>query len=199
MDEQNYRQDFVEKQSVGSFIWDLVKVLIISLIIIVPIRYFIAQPFIVSSISMQPNLYEGQYLIVDELSYHLREPVRGEIVVFKYPKDTSQYFIKRLIGLPGETVEIKDNHFIVYNKEAPQGLTLEESYLPAGTLTVPGTNGAKITLGQDEFYMIGDNRANSLDSRFWGPVPRNDLVGRALFRVFPFQLATKFQQVKYIH
>lgn len=197
MEEQKIHQDFTETQSVGSFVWDLVKVLIIALVIIVPIRYYVAQPFIVSSISMQPTLYEGQYLIVDELSYHLRVPVRGEIIVFKYPKDTSQYFIKRLIGLPGEKIEIRDNHFVVYNAENPNGLVLNEDYLPAGTVTIPGTSGDSITLGSNEFYAIGDNRANSLDSRFWGPVPRNDLVGRALFRVFPFQIAKKFQGVDY--
>lgn len=193
MDQQ---QKISGSSGIGSFIWDLIKVFVIALVIIIPIRSYVGQPFIVSSVSMQPTLYQGQYLIVDELSYHLHQPERGDIVVFKYPKDTSQYFIKRLIGLPGEKVQIKDNHVIIYNSEHPNGLTLDESYLPGGTIT-NAAGDSTITLGQGEYYVLGDNRSNSLDSRYWGIVPQSDMVGRAWVRIFPFQVATKFPHIQY--
>ncbi len=189
--------DKKSSESIGSFIWDLIKVFVISLLIIIPIRYYIGQPFIVSSISMNPTLYQGQYLIVDQLSYRLHQPQRGDIIVFKYPKDTTQYFIKRLIGLPGERVEIKDNHVYIYNSEHPNGFVLNEPYLPPGTITSADGGQASITLGKDEFYALGDNRPSSLDSRFWGPVPRNDMVGRAWVRIYPFNVATKFPHYDY--
>jgi len=178
------------------FVWDLLKVFLISLAIILPVRYFIAQPFIVSGSSMEPTFYTGQYLIINEISYHLGNPQRGDVIVFKYPKDTSQYFIKRVIGLPGETVKIENNQVIITNKDHPEGFALKESYLPSGDTTFPYGNNT-VTLSGDEYFVLGDNRLASSDSRFWGPVPSNDIVGKVFVRAFPFQEFKKFESVIY--
>ncbi len=180
----------------GAFIVDLIKVFLISLVIILPVRYYVAQPFIVSGSSMEPNFYSGEYLIINELAYHLHDPERGDIIVFKYPKDNSQYFIKRVVALPGETVRIEENKVIITNKENPRGFILKEEYLHPEDTTFPvGEN--QTTLGDDEYYVLGDNRLASSDSRFWGPVPRYDVIGKVFVRAFPFQDFKKFNNVEY--
>jgi len=191
----NQQQDPSAVKSLGLFIWDLVKILVISFVIIIPIRYYVAQPFIVQGSSMEPNFHTGEYLVIDELTYRNSQPQRGDIIVFKYPRDTSQFFIKRIIGLPGETVQIKDSKVTIFNKANPQGFTLDETYLPPNTPTLGSDS--KFTLGSDEFYVLGDNRPASSDSRFWGPVPRNDIIGRVLFRAYPFQNFTEFKHIQY--
>src|SRR3989338_5626554 len=119
------------------FIWDFLKIVIIDLAIIVPIRYFIFQPFVVSGSSMEPNFQNGQYLIIDELTYHFREPQRGQVVVLRYPKDRKQYFIKRMIGLLEERFEIENGKVTFFNEQSSQEVTLNEPYLPNNGLTYP--------------------------------------------------------------
>lgn len=197
-----YAPEDPEKQTTGvsefgKFIWDLIKVFIISMIIILPVRYFVAQPFIVSGASMEPNFYNGEYLVINEIGYTLGQPQRGDIIVFKYPKDTSQYFIKRIIGLPGDRVNLEDSKVIIYNQEHPKGWVLTEKYLPSTDLTFNNGQFNNVTLGTDEFFVLGDNRMASSDSRFWGPVPRKDIVGKVFIRAFPFQSFKKFSSVQY--
>lgn len=171
-------------RGVVSFVWEVVKIIVISLAIIIPVRYFLIKPFYVKGASMEPNFYDHQYLIIDEMTYRIHQPERGDIVVFRYPNDPRQYFIKRVIGLPGETIKIVNGQIIVINTEHPSGEVLEESYL-SPTLT---TNGIiDVTLAQDEYYLLGDNRAASLDSRFFGPVNRSYIVGRTLWRGWPIE------------
>ncbi|MEJ0021544.1 MAG: signal peptidase I [Candidatus Doudnabacteria bacterium] len=171
-------------------VWDFLKIIILAIIIIVPIRYFIFQPFIVSGSSMEPNFSNGQYLIIDELTYHFSSPQRGQVIVLHYPKDPKQFFIKRIIGLPGEKVEIDNGKVTIFNAQHPNGVTSDEPYLPnqqlsyAHDMTIVG--GKKIlTLGSDEYFMMGDNRLASDDSRDWGPLKRSLMVGRVLIRVLP--------------
>ena len=177
-------------RSVGAFVWDLVKILVIALVIIVPFRMFVAEPFVVSGSSMLPNFQNGNYLIVDRLSYLSGNPQRGDVIVLLYPKDTTQFFIKRIIGLPGDTIELPAasspnyGHVIIYNQEHPQGWVLPESYLPAGTLTVGSPQ--KVVLNSGEFFVLGDNRTASSDSRVWEFCPGPDIVGKVWVRVFPF-------------
>jgi signal peptidase I len=182
-------------KAVGAFVWDLLKILIIALVIIVPFRMFVAEPFVVSGSSMLPNFHNGDYLIVDRLTYHFSEPQRGDVIVLKYPKDTSQFFIKRIIGLPGETVELKQGHVTIVNKEHPEGFTLNEPYLPSQTETLGSVS--PITLGSEEYYVFGDNRTASSDSRVWGVLPYSDIVGRVFVRVFPLGSAAVFHPVTY--
>lgn len=167
----------------GGGILELLRFAVVAILIILPIRFFVAQPFIVSGASMEPTFDDGEYLIVDELSYYLRSPERGEVVIFRYPRDPSKFFIKRVIGLPEETIVITSNEVTIKNNEDPDGFLLPEDYL-----TSPNRNGSfERTLGENEYFVMGDNRAESSDSRYWGAVPENLLVGRAFLRLFPFQ------------
>lgn len=164
------------------FAGELLHVVVISLAIIVPVRYFLIQPFYVKGASMEPNFYDHEYLIIDEISYRLHQPERGEIVVFRYPNDPRQYFIKRIIGLPGERVRVSGGQVWLYNVRYPEGTVLNETeYL--GTLYTGGDR--DIQLGPDEYFLMGDNRGASLDSRSFGAVPRSFIVGRVWFRGWP--------------
>lgn len=170
------------------YIWEVIKIVVLACLIVAPIRLFIFQPFFVKGQSMEPNFENGDYLFVDELSYRFNDPQRGDVVVFKYPNDVSQRYIKRIIGLPGETVEIKEGKVDIFNKNGEKILK-EEDYIPQGVLTL---GDVKITLKENEFFVLGDNRAASSDSRRWGPVPREDMIGRVFFRVWPFATLTNF-------
>lgn len=177
-----------ESSSVLGFLWDLFKIFVIALIITAPFRLFVAQPFVVSGSSMVPNFHDRDYLIVDRWTYRSSEPQRGEVIVFKYPKDTSVYYIKRVIGLPGETVKLLQGHVVIINKEHPEGLVLNESYLPSQIETsgvVGGENG--LTLGSGEYFVLGDNRLASSDSRVWGVLPKDDIIGRVFLRILPLK------------
>ncbi len=146
------------------------------------IRIFLVQPFLVSGTSMYPTFSDGNYVLTDELTYRIRPPERGEVVVFHDPQDYSTYFIKRVIGLPGERVVIKNNTVTIYNNQHPNGFTLDETYLPAGTVT---SGNYDFTLSSSSYLMLGDNRLYSYDSRSWGPLPAANIVGLVRFRLWP--------------
>jgi len=170
----------------GLFFLELVKVGVMAAVTIVLIRHFLFKPFYVRGASMEPNFYDKEYLIIDEISYRLREPERGEVVVFKYPDRKKEFFLKRIIGLPGERVKINNGQVMIYNEEYPEGIDLKEDYLPIDLKTM----GSKvISLDQDEYFVLGDNRPNSYDSRRFGAVEDSSLVGRAIFRGWPFDRA----------
>ena len=171
-----------------TFVWEVAKIIIIAAVIVVPIRYFLFQPFFVRGQSMDPNFENGDYLIVDEITYRFKAPQRGEVIVFKSPQDPSQRFIKRIIGLPGETVEVKDGKVIIYIKGEPQ--VLDESNYLSDLLT--GGN-IQITLAEDEYFVLGDNRPFSFDSRRFGVLSEENIIGRVILRAWPFVDATKFE------
>ncbi|MBX4199857.1 signal peptidase I [Candidatus Parcubacteria bacterium] len=166
-----------------NFFKELLKLTLIALFIVVPFRLYIAQPFIVEGASMEPTFETGQYLIVDELTYHFDAPARGSVLIFKYPKDPSKYFIKRVIGLPNEKVVIKNGEVTIINSASPNGFTLNEPYIEF-TKKDSGT----FTLGPSEYFVMGDNRLGSADSRLWGPVPQANIIGRPVLRFWPFTL-----------
>lgn len=172
------------------FVWEITKIVAVSLAIIIPIRYYLVQPFFVRGASMEPNFDDGEYLVVDELTYRFRGPERGEVIVFKFPKDPSQYYIKRIIGLPNETVEIKDNQVVLYNDEFREGLVLDESVYLANGQYLWGN--VKMTLGGNEYFVLGDNRGASSDSRQWGVLPQENIIGRVWVRAWPFNKAEVF-------
>ncbi len=176
-----------------TFIWEITKIVIIALLIVVPIRYFIFQPFFVRGQSMEPTFESGDYLIIDEISYRFRDPQRGEVVVFKYPGNPSQRYIKRIIGLPGERVEIEEGKVIIYNQKGRQILN-ESEYLPPGIFT-PGE--IKVTLAEEEYFVLGDNREASADSRRWGPLRRKEIIGRVFLRLWPITALAKFEVPTY--
>jgi signal peptidase I len=164
-------------------IWDLVRFIIITLLIVIPVRAYVAQPFIVSGESMVPTFDDGEYLIIDELTYHVREPERGEVVVFRYPNDPSKFFIKRVIGLPGETVVLQGTKTSVIDTSG-KTITLDEPYISA-----PFSITETLELKEGEYFVMGDNRPVSSDSRVWGPLPRDNIKGRVLFRLLPVNRA----------
>ena len=164
------------------FIKDLLFYATIALIIVIPVRIFIAQPFIVSGASMSPTFETGQYLIINQLSYHLSEPERFDVVVFRYPREPSKFFIKRIIGLPGETIEVRGNKVRISNANGDISFILEEPYVaPENTRQ----DFVLLTLKDDEYFVLGDNRKVSSDSRIWGPVSREYIVGKAFIRLLP--------------
>ena len=171
-------------RSVVSFLWEFAKIGVVAALIVIPLRVYVFQPFLVKGDSMVPNFHNGDYLIIDELSYRFREPVRGDVIVLKFPYDPSQRFIKRIVGLPGETIEVKDGKVVIYHQDSQEAFLLDESgYLRA--LQTPGS--VKVQLKEGEYFVLGDNREFSSDSRSWGPLETKYIVGRMLWRVFSLQ------------
>lgn len=166
-----------------SFFKEIIKFALLAAVIVLPIRLFIAQPFVVSGGSMDPTFGNGQYLIVDQISYRFEEPKRGDVIIFKYPLDTKKFFIKRIIGLPLETVEMRDGQIFIRNGENKNGLALKEPYIDDARKSRSGE--LSITLKDDEYFVMGDNRNESSDSRIWGPLKRRLIVGRPFVRLFP--------------
>lgn len=198
---QNIRINNTSREAPSDPLWkmalreayELVRIFVIALMIVIPIRYFVFQTFTVNGASMEPSYHNADYLIIDELSYRFRAPVRGEVVVFKYPNKPSEYFIKRIIGLPGETVDIRNGEVWVGADE--QNLKkLHEPYLPPGTLT---TGGGKVVLNKDEYFVLGDNRNASLDSRVFGPLDASFMTGRSMIRGWPFDRVAYFTVPEY--
>ncbi len=173
----------------SSLIFEVFKYTIISLIIVAPFRLYIAQPFIVSGLSMSSTLMPKEYLIVDQLTYRSETPARGDVVIFKYPLDPSVYFVKRIIGLPGETIRIDHAVVTVQGASSSAPIRLDEPYVSSvANQTAP----SEIKLAADEYFVLGDNRKESSDSRIWGPLQRKFIVGRAFARIFPLTRAVLF-------
>ncbi|AFM20904.1 MAG TPA: signal peptidase I [Acetomicrobium flavidum] len=154
---------------------ELVETLIWALVLALVLRTFVVQAFWIPSGSMIPTLMPGDRVLVAKFWYHFTEPKRGQVVVFKYPMDPTRDFVKRLIALPGETIEIKNG--VVYINDSP----LEEPYVKNRDFL----SMEKVTVPRGQYFMMGDNRPNSQDSRFWGFVPKNYLRGPAFFRYWP--------------
>lgn len=169
-----------QQQKSESFFGELIRFTLIALAIVIPVRLFVAQPFIVSGASMDPTFADGEYLIVNQLTYRFEDPQRGDVVIFKYPKDESKFFIKRVIGLPGEKVIIDGSEVTIVNKEHPDGFALKEPYI--GSIR---EDSMSVTLKSDQFFVMGDNRKQSSDSRMWGTLPRKDIIGTPFVRLFP--------------
>jgi len=165
---------------IGSAFKEIVTFIVLAVLIVVPIRVFIAQPFVVEGASMHPTFESGDYLIVDQLSYRFEDPKRGDVIVFRYPNKPSVFYIKRIVGLPGETVAV-ERGIVTITRTDGTTLTLEETYVVAEDATYNQTT----TLGPEQYFVMGDNRPKSSDSRSWGPLPKEDIMGRAFFRLLP--------------
>lgn len=201
------KQEFNEKYyGVGGFILEIIKVFVLAFIIIFPIRVFLFQPFFVQGASMQPTFENNEYLIVNEFGYKktvasvfgnnlftvnpFKEIERGAVIVFSYPKNRNQFFIKRVIGLPGEKIQVKDNKTTIFNAEHPNGIILNENeYLTKHVKTI---GDLVVTLKADEYFVMGDNRMFSSDSRFWGPIREEDVIGKVLVRAWPLNRLSVF-------
>jgi signal peptidase I len=170
-----------ETKSSSNFWGELIKLVLLSLLIVIPFRLFIAQPFIVDGASMDPTFETGDYLIVDEVTYHFRTPERGSVLIFKYPRDPKKSFIKRIIGLPEETVSLSGGQVTIKNRENPEGFILDEPYVKFSKKDEI----VDYILDKNEYFVMGDNRLGSADSRVWGPVPEKNIIGRPIIRFLP--------------
>jgi signal peptidase I len=172
--ENNSSQDFF------GFLIDLLKTGLVVFIFAFILRYFVVQPYIVDGESMMPTYENNEYLLAEKISYIFGEPKRGDVVVFRYPKNPNLNYIKRIIGLPGETVTIEDDSIKITNKDNPQGFVLNEKYIPGTTETLlPEGSSATRTLRENEYFVLGDNREHSSDSREWGVLPKTNIAGRS--------------------
>jgi len=210
MTENKQKQEIQEEHSVGGVFWEIIKMVLWVVLIIVPLRVFLIQPFFVQGASMEPNFEDKEYLIINELGYKktdvgltygekginfftvspFKKLQRGDVVVFRYPKNPSVFYIKRIIGLPGEKIEISGGEVKIFNQENPRGFILNESdYLSQSE----ETQGDQILqLSEEEYFVMGDNRKYSSDSRSWGSVPKDDIIGKVLIRAWPFSKAKIF-------
>jgi signal peptidase I len=176
-----HNQETTDENRSG-FMWELIRTGLLVLLIVLPVRIFIAQPFVVSGASMEPTLSSGDYLIIDQLSYRFEKPKRYDVAVFRYPNNPSKFYIKRIIGLPGETVNISGGDITIINENHPDGFTVTEPYLAAGSTF---SDDFSVTLDEDEYFVLGDNRDSSADSRTWGALPKRFLVGHAFLQLLP--------------
>jgi len=176
------------------FVIEVIKLGAFAIVTIFLVRYFLFKPFYVKGASMEPNFFDKEYLIIDELSFRLREPQRGEIIVFHYPGNRSEYFLKRIIALPGERIKIKDGEIVIYNEQNPEGFVLKEDYLPLGLANKPDVN---YNLDASHYFVMGDNRNSSFDSRYFGPIDKKEMVGRVILRGWPFNRAKFFNAPTY--
>jgi signal peptidase I len=180
---ENYNEPTTMKNSgKTNFLWDILKFALLAIVIVLPIRMYIASPFIVSGSSMEPTFATGNYLIVDQISYRFENPARGEVIVFRYPNDPSKFFIKRVIGLPGETVKIQDGKILIKNNGADNYIGLDEPYLK-----YLKHDNLITTLKESEYFMMGDNREASSDSRAWGPLRKEFITGKVMVRLLPIK------------
>jgi len=203
---KNVENNNEEYYGVGAFVLEIMKVVILAVLIIVPIRVFLFQPFLVQGASMEPNFENSEYLIVNELGYKKTEADLGNkniftlntfkdisrqtVLVFRYPKDRTQFFIKRVIGLPGEKVEVQNGAVTIYNSENPNGFQLDESAYLSSNVKTKGS--LSITLKDDEYFVLGDNRGASSDSRVWGPIQKSDVIGTVAIRAWPLNRINVF-------
>lgn len=175
-----------------SFLFDLLKTFVIVALVAFAIRYFVIQPFVVDGDSMLPTFINNEYLIAEKISYDFKPPSRGDVVIFRYPKNPGIIYIKRVIGLPGETVEMKDGKVYIVESTDSQPEELSESYVPATTKTYVYSESEKnqeykVALKDNEYFVMGDNREHSSDSREWGILPRANIIGRVWITVTPLE------------
>jgi signal peptidase I len=167
-------------------IFDFLQSIVVVLAIMVMIYLFIISPQEINGQSMDPFFHNGEYILTNKVVYKMRTPIRGDIVVFKSPRNKEIDYIKRVIGLPGETVSLKDSVFYV------NGQKVEEPYIPEGTTIFGGSylqEGGEITVPEGTYFVVGDNRPHSSDSREFGPIPLEDFIGMAFLRYWPFTRA----------
>lgn len=163
-------------ESVGGAVRELVETLLLTLVIFLLIR-FAMQNFRVEGFSMEPNFHDGQFLLVSKVEYMLHQPERGDVIVFRFPNQPSRDFIKRIIGLPGDRIDIRSGQVVINNEPLPETYPLN-----------PGSyNFGPVTVGAEEYFVLGDNRNNSSDSHSWGMMPTKNIIGKAWFSYWPPQ------------
>jgi signal peptidase I len=172
-----------QAKKTGTLFFTIIKFVLAAFLIALPIKWFVAQPFIVSGASMVPTFTDSEYLVIDKVSYRFGEPQRGDVITFQYPLDPAYYFIKRIVGLPGETVLIDGDSVVISGDDGVMH-ALQEPYISS---TSPKKERSTTKLAENEYFVIGDNRSESADSREWGPLQKKFIIGRAFLSVFPLE------------
>lgn len=170
------------KRAVAAF-FDFLQGIVVVLAILVMIYLYLVSPQEINGASMEPNFHNGEYILTNKILYKFREPVRGDVVIFKSPKNKDIDYIKRIIGLPGDIVKLENNALYV------NGQKVEEPYLAPGITIFGGSylsEGQEVVVPPGEYFVAGDNRPHSSDSREFGPIPLTDFIGVAFLRYFPF-------------
>ena len=175
-------------------VWQITKVIIVSILVVLFVRYYIAEPFFVKGASMESNFVDGDYLLINEIGYRLNSPKRGDIVVFRYPLDQSQFFIKRIIGLPGETIEVSDNTVKIISLSNTEWKILKEDYLDKTQKTL---GNVMVKLKDNQYFVMGDNRLHSSDSRQWGILDKKFIDGKVTMRLWPLNTIKLVHKVEY--
>jgi len=182
MQTENFNEKVLPTKKGEGLIKDVITIVLLVIFVVIPIRVFIAQPFVVFGESMSPTFENGDYLIIDQVSYKFNTPQRQQVIIFKYPNDTTKFFIKRIIGLPDETVEIIGSDVFIKNSEHPEGFKLEENYIVNN-----GNNNVVKKLGENEYFVMGDNRNASSDSRIWGSLEKSFIIGKTFLQLLPIK------------
>jgi len=181
-------------KAIGVFLLDFIETIVIALAFFVLIYFFLMQPHQVKGNSMYANFHDGEYVLTEKVSYYFNDPQRGDVVVFKSPLNVEQDYIKRVLAIPGDTIKISQGKIYINNKE------LKEPYLPSDSFTLPAsflTENKEITVPEGKFITIGDNRNHSSDSREWGYVKKEDIIGRSFFRYWPINKMGIIPKVNY--
>jgi signal peptidase I len=206
--QETHNRDGEEVLTTGQLFLELLRVIVLAMVIIIPVRTFLFQPFFVSGSSMEPNFEDGQYLVIGEFGYKTTDALMGipigftihpfkelhreDVTVFEFSKNPETYYIKRVIALPGESIEIKHGRVVIYNALQPQGFVLDESGYLSRSALLSLQDMPRVTLKEDEYFLMGDNRQHSHDSRSFGPVKEEKIIGRVLLRAWPVTMAKLF-------
>lgn len=176
-----------EKATFWSVIVDIIETVVVAAAIFVVVYLFLLQPHQVKGDSMNPNFHDSEYILTDKISYRFTSPSRGDVIIFKAPTDPDVDFIKRVIALPGEKVKITDGKIVIYNSQNPNGFVLNEPYQINGPTSggKEAPQNTEVTVGKDEYFVLGDNRVESFDSRSWGMLPKKNIIGKAWLRYWP--------------
>ena len=179
---------------VGVFFLDIIETVVVALALFVVVYLFLFQPHQVKGNSMYPNFHDGEYILTDKISYRLGLPKRGDVIVFKAPKNEEVDYIKRIIGLPGDEIKVSAGLVYINNKK------LNEDYLPTDYVTSSGSflsEDAPVKITEGQYFVLGDNRNHSSDSREWGFVKKDEIIGKAFFRYWPVNRVGTVQGVSY--
>ena len=173
---------------------EIIEIVLVAVLVVFGVRSFLVQPFLVSGASMEPNFHGGDYILINEISYRFREPERGEGIVFRYPGDERTFFVKRIVGLPGERVVVTGGELYVYENDGSAGTLINEEYLPKDLQTMGEKD---MVLGSEEYFVMGDNRDASFDSRQWGALERSEMIGSVWVRLWPLNKVMAFEKPSY--
>lgn len=164
-------------------VFDFLQSIVVVMAIMVMIYLFVMSPQEIKGASMEPSFFDKEYILTNKILFKLRDPVRGDVVIFKSPANPEIDYIKRVIGLPGDTVSLRQNAIFV------NSVKVEEPYLSPGITIFGGSylrENQEVVIPQGKYFVLGDNRPHSADSREFGPIPKEDFIGKAFLRYWPF-------------